>query len=327
MAHISIRSGFSGTVGDTPLIRLQSLSAETGCNILGKAEFLNPGGSVKDRAALYIIRDAEQRGALKPGATVVEGTAGNTGIGLAHICAERGYRCIIVIPDNQSPEKMELLRHARRRSEAGRCQTLCQPRQLPEDRSTARSRAAQCHLGQSIRQRRRSAGPLRDDWARTMARYRRRNRRLRLCNRHWWHARGCGALSERAQWSRANRARGSAGKCALQLGEDGELKAEGSSITEGIGTTRITANLEGTPIDDAVSIDDQTCVTMVYRLLREEGLFLGGSSGINAAAAVQVARDLGPGHTVVTVLADRGGLYSQRLFNPDWLSKKGLSVS
>ena len=327
MAHISVRSGFSGTVGDTPLIRLQSLSAETGCNILGKAEFLNPGGAGKDRAALYIIRDAEQRGALKPGATVVEGTAGNTGIGLAHICAERGYRCIIVIPDNQSPEKMELLRTLGAEVRP----VPAKPYVSPDNYQKIAARLA-AELPNAI-------------WANQFDNVVNRQAHYETTGPELWRdtdgeidafvcATGTGGtLAGAARYLKDRNSRvrivlaDPQGSALYNWVKTGELKAEGSSITEGIGTTRITANLEGTPIDDAVSIDDQTCVTMVYRLLREEGLFLGGSSGINVAAAVQVARDLWAGHTVVTVLADRGGLYSQRLFNPDWLSKKGFSVS
>lgn len=324
---MSIRSGFSGTVGDTPLIRLQSLSAETGCNILGKAEFLNPGGSVKDRAALYIIHDAERRGALRPGDTVVEGTAGNTGIGLAHICAERGYRCIIVIPDNQSPEKMELLRTlgAEVRPVAPK------PYVSPDNYQKIAARLAE-ELPNAI-------------WANQFDNVVNRQAHYETTGPELWRdtdgkidafvcATGTGGtLAGAARYLKERSARvrvvlaDPQGSALYNWVKTGELKAEGSSITEGIGTTRITANLEGTPIDDAVAIDDQTCVTMVYRLLREEGLFVGGSSGINVAAAVQVARELGPGHTVVTILADRGGLYSQRLFNPDWLGKKGLAVS
>jgi len=327
MAHISIRSGFSGTVGDTPLIRLQSLSAETGCNILGKAEFLNPGGSVKDRAALYIIRDAERRGALRPGGTVVEGTAGNTGIGLAHICAERSYRCVIVIPDNQSPEKMDLLRTLGAEVRA----VPAKPYVDPDNYQKIAARLA-AELPNAI-------------WANQFDNVVNRQAHYETTGPELWRdtdgridafvcATGTGGtLAGAARYLKERSARvrivlaDPQGSALYNWVKTGELKAEGSSITEGIGTTRITANLEGTPIDDAVSIDDQTCVTMVYRLLREEGLFLGGSSGINVAAAVQVARDLGPGHTVVTVLADRGGLYSQRLFNLDWLNSKGLSVS
>jgi cysteine synthase A len=323
---MSIRSGFSGTVGDTPLIRLQSLSAETGCNILGKAEFLNPGGSVKDRAALYIIRDAERRGALKPGDTVVEGTAGNTGIGLAHICAERGYRCIIVIPDNQSPEKMELLRTLGAEVRP----VPAKPYVSPDNYQKIAARLA-AELPNAI-------------WANQFDNVVNRHAHYETTGPELWRdtdgridAFTCavGTGGTLAGVSRYLKQCSSSvrivladpkGSALYNWIKTGELKAEGSSITEGIGTTRITANLEGTLIDDAVSIDDQTCVTVVYRLLREEGLFLGGSSGTNVAAAVQVARELGPGHTVVTILADRGGLYSQRLFNPEWLSTKGLLI-
>ncbi len=324
---MNVRSGFGGTVGDTPLIRLQGLSAETGCNILGKAEFLNPGGSVKDRAALYIIRDAEQRGSLKRGGTVVEGTAGNTGIGLAHICAERGYRCVIVIPDNQSPEKMDLLR------------TLgVELRPVPPkpyvDANNYQKIAARlaAELPNAI-------------WANQFDNIVNRQAHYETTGPELWRdtdgridaficATGTGGtLAGVARYlkERSTRVRivlaDPQGSALYNWVKTGELKAEGSSITEGIGTTRVTANLEGTPIDDAVRIDDQTCVTMVHRLLREEGLFIGGSSGINVAAAQQVARELGPGHTVVTVLADRGGLYSQRLFNSAWLSQRGFSLS
>lgn len=324
---MNVRSGFGGTVGDTPLIRLQGLSAETGCNILGKAEFLNPGGSVKDRAALYIIRDAEQRGSLKRGGTVVEGTAGNTGIGLAHICAERGYRCVIVIPDNQSPEKMDLLR------------TLgAELRPVPPkpyvDANNYQKIAARlaAELPNAI-------------WANQFDNIVNRQAHYETTGPELWRdtdgridaficATGTGGtLAGVARYlkERSTRVRivlaDPQGSALYNWVKTGELKAEGSSITEGIGTTRVTANLEGTPIDDAVRIDDQTCVTMVHRLLREEGLFVGGSSGINVGAAQQVARELGPGHTVVTVLADRGGLYSQRLFNSAWLSQRGFSLS
>ncbi len=321
----SIRDGFIGTVGNTPLIRLGRLSEETGCEILGKAEFLNPGGSVKDRAALFIVRDAERRGALKPGGTVVEGTAGNTGIGLAHICAARGYRCVIVIPNNQSPEKMDLLR------------TLgAEVRPVPpkpyvdndNDQKIAGRLAAslpnaiwanqfdnivnrQAHIE--------TTGPeiLRDTDGKVDA---------FVC------ATGTGGtLAGVARYLKQRKPAvkivlaDPQGSALYNWVRTGELKASGSSITEGIGTTRITANLADTPIDDAVTVDDPTCVKMVYRLLREEGLFVGGSTGINVAAAVQVARQMGPGHTIVTLLCDRGTLYQQRLFNAAWLQEKGLA--
>ncbi len=322
---MDIRRGFSGTVGNTPLIRLGKVGAEAGCEVLGKAEFLNPGGSVKDRAALYIIDDAERRGALRAGGTVVEGTAGNTGIGLAHICAERGYRCVIVIPDNQSPEKMDLLRTLGAEVRP----VPPKPYRDPDNYQKIAGRLA-AELPNAI-------------WANQFDNVVNRQAHYETTGPEIWRdtdgkvdafvcATGTGgtlagvarALKERNPNVRIVLA-DPQGSALYNWIKTGELKSEGSSITEGIGTTRVTANLEGTPIDDAVTIDDQSCVAMVYRLLREEGLFVGGSSGINVAAAVAVARQLGPGHTVVTVLADRGGLYAQRLFNSAWLRERGLA--
>ena len=323
---MAIRTGFSGTIGDTPLIRLTGPSDETGCNILAKAEFLNPGGSVKDRAALYIIDAAEKSGALRPGGTVVEGTAGNTGIGLAHICAERGYRCVIVIPDNQSSEKMELLRTL------GAEVRPVPPKPYVDDNNYQKiaSRLA-AELPNAI-------------WANQFDNVVNRQAHFETTGPELWRDTGgridaftCatgtgGTLAGVARYLKERDANvrivlaDPQGSALYNWVKTGELKASGSSITEGIGTTRVTANLEGTPIDDAVTVDDPTCVRMVYRLLREEGFFVGGSSGINVAAAVQVARELGPGHTIVTMLCDRGGLYAQRLFNPAWLKEKGFEV-
>lgn len=319
-----IWDGFSGAIGNTPLLRLGKLSAETGCEILGKAEFLNPGGSVKDRAAQYIIRDAERRGLLRSGGTVVEGTAGNTGIGLAHLCATRGYRCIIVIPENQSPEKMALLRvlGAEVRTVPPR------PYADPENYQKIACRLA-ASLPNAI-------------WANQFDNVANRQAHLETTGPEIWRdtaggvdAFVCstgtgGTLAGVARCLKACNSKvrtvlaDPQGSALFSWVKTGELKAEGTSITEGIGTSRVTANLEGTPIDDAIQIDDRSCVDMVYRLLREEGLFVGGSSGINVAAAVQVARQLGPGHTVVTLLCDRGTLYLERLFNPEWLKDKGL---
>ncbi|HEU0203821.1 MAG TPA: cysteine synthase A [Burkholderiaceae bacterium] len=318
--------GFESTVGNTPLIRLDRLSAETGCEILGKAEFLNPGGSVKDRAALYIIRDAERRGALRPGGTVVEGTAGNTGIGLAHLCAARRYRCIIVIPDNQSPEKMDLLRVLGAEVRP----VPPKPYVDPDNYQKIAGRLA-AELPNAI-------------WANQFDNVANRQAHYETTGPELWRDTGgkidafvCstgtgGTLAGVARYLAEQNPKARIvladpqGSALYNWIKTGELKAEGSSITEGIGTTRVTANLADTPIDDAVMIDDPTCVRMVYRLLREEGLFVGGSTGINVAAAVQVARQLGPGHTIVTVLCDRGGLYMQRLFNPEWLREKQLAV-
>lgn len=323
---MSVLDGFTGAIGNTPLLRLGKLSAETGCEILGKAEFMNPGGSVKDRAARYIIEDAERRGALGPGGTVIEGTAGNTGIGLAHICAARGYRCVIVIPETQSQEKMDLLRV------------------LGADvRPVPAAPYKDANNYQKI------AGRLAQEtenaiWANQFDNLVNRQAHYETTGPEIWRdtdgridafvcATGTGGtlagvarfLKERKPGVKTVLA-DPYGSGLYNFVKSGEIKSEGNSITEGIGSSRVTANLEGTPIDDAVRIDDQTCVTMVYRLLREEGLFVGGSTGINVAAAVQVAREMGPGHTIVTLLCDRGSLYFARLFNSEWLRQRGLHV-
>ena len=324
---MEIRDGIAGAVGNTPLIRLASLSRETGCEILGKAEFLNPGGSVKDRAALWIVRAAEKNGTLKPGGTVVEGTAGNTGIGLAHICAARGYKCVIVIPDNQSEEKMELLRvlgaHVR----------PVPPKPYKDDDNY-----------QKIAGRVAAAMP-NAIWAQQFDNVVNRQAHYESTGPEIWRDTGGkvdafvsavgtgGTLAGTARFLKEKNPNvrivlaDPHGSALYSWKKTGELRAEGSSITEGIGTTRITANLEGTPVDDAERISDEEAVGMVYRLLREEGLFVGGSTGINVAAAVATARKLGPGHTIVTLLCDRGSLYFKRLFNPAWLAEKGLAAA
>jgi cysteine synthase len=321
---MSVNDGFAGSIGNTPLIRLAKLSAETGCEILGKAEFMNPGGSVKDRAARCIIEDAERRGALRPGGTVVEGTAGNTGIGLAHLCAARGYRCVIVIPETQSQEKMDLLRVLG----AEVRQVPAVPYKDPNNYQKIAGRLAQ-EFDNAI-------------WANQFDNLANRQVHYETTGPEIWRdtagtldAFVCstGTGGTLAGVARFMKERNPAVRTVLadpqgsglySFVKTGELKAEGTSITEGIGSSRVTANLEGTPIDDAVRIDDQTCVTMVYRLLREEGLFVGGSTGINVAAAVELAREMGPGHTIVTLLCDRGALYFARLFNPAWLAQRGL---
>ena len=324
MRGMEIRDGFAGTIGNTPLIRLPRLSEETGCEILGKAEFLNPGGSVKDRAALFIIDAAERSGALKPGGTVVEGTAGNTGIGLAHLCAARGYRCIIVIPDNQSQEKMDLLRVLGAEVRP----VPPKPYVDPDNYQKIAGRLAQA-TPNAI-------------WANQFDNVVNRQAHYETTGPEIWRDTGGkldafvsavgtgGTLAGTARYlkERDKNVRivlaDPHGSALYSWVTTGELEAEGSSITEGIGTTRITANFEGTPIDDAVRVGDPEAVTMVYRLLREEGLYVGGSTGINVGAAFQVARKLGPGHTIVTLLCDRGSLYFKRLFNPGWLAEKGL---
>src|SRR5260221_1950230 len=321
---MEIRDGFIGAVGNTPLLRLDKLSREPGCEILGKAEFVNPGGSVKDRAALFIIEDAERKGTLKPGGTVVEGTAGNTGIGLAHICAARGYRCVIVIPDNQSQEKMDLLRVLG-----------AEVRPVPP-------RPYKDHDNYQKIAGRLAAATANAIWANQFDNVVNRQAHYETTGPEIWRDTGGkvdafvsavgtgGTLAGTARFLKEKNPKISIvladphGSALYSWAKSGSLEAEGSSITEGIGTTRITANFEGTPVDDAVRVSDQQAVTHVYRLLREEGLYVGGSTGINVAAAVEAARSLGPGHTVVTLLCDRGSLYFQRLFNPEWLRAKGL---
>jgi cysteine synthase A len=321
---MAIRNGFIGSVGNTPLVRLEKLSAETGCEIRGKAEFLNPGGSVTDRAARYILQDAERRGTLKPGGTVVEGTAGNTGIGLAHICAARGYRCVIVIPETQSQEKMDLLRVLG--AEVRPVPAV--PYKDPNNYQKIAGRLAQ-ELDNAI-------------WANQFDNLVNRQAHYETTGPEIWRDTGgrvdafvcsTGTGGTLAGVARYLKEQNPAVRTVLadphgsglySFVKTGTIQAEGNSITEGIGSTRVTSNLEGTPIDDAIRIDDQTCVTMVYRLLREEGLFVGGSTGINVGAAVQLAREMGPGHTIVTLLCDRGNLYFGRLFNAAWLAEKGL---
>jgi cysteine synthase len=322
---MSIRQGFADAVGNTPLIRLNVLSDATGCEILGKAEFMNPGGSVKDRAARAIIEDAERSGRLQPGYTVVEGTAGNTGIGLAHVCNARGYRCVIVMPDNQAPEKYQIIETLG--AEVLRVKTV--PYSDPNHYQKVAMRLAN-ELPNAI-------------WANQFDNLANRNAHEQSTGPEIWQqtegrldafvaATGTGGtlggVSRYLKSQNPNVRIALAdpqGSSLYHWLRHGELKATGpGSITEGIGIGRVTANLDGSPIDDALHVTDVECVNMVYRLLREEGLFLGSTSGVNVAAAVQLARKLGPGHTIVTVLCDTGAKYQSRLFNRKWLAEKGL---
>ncbi|WP_017296070.1 cysteine synthase A [Geminocystis herdmanii] len=324
---MDIKDGFVGTIGNTPLIRLNSFSEETGCEILGKAEFLNPGGSVKDRAALYIIQEAEKQGLLKPGGTVVEGTAGNTGIGLAHICNAKGYKCVIVIPETQSQEKMDALRTLGAEVRA----VPAVPYKNPNNYVKLSGRIAQ-EMDNAI-------------WANQFDNLANRQAHYETTGKEIWEQTD-GKVSA---WVASTGTGGTfAGvslflkdknpdvKCVLAdpLGsglysyvKTGEIKIEGNSITEGIGNSRITANMEGVTIDDAIQVTDQEAVRVIYQLLRKEGLFMGGSVGINVGAAVALAKQLGPGHTIVTVLCDGGGRYQSRLYNREWLESKGLFIS
>ena len=318
-------NGFVDSVGNTPLIRLKGVSEETGCEILGKAEFMSPSGSVKDRAAKFIVLTAEASGELEPGGTVVEGTAGNTGIGLAHICNARGYRCVIVIPETQSPEKFDLLRTLG--AEVRPVPAV--PYKDPNNYQKIAGRLAS-EMENTI-------------WANQFDNLANREAHIQTTGPEIWRDTD-GKVDAFVSTSGTGGTLGGAsiflksknpkivtvladptGTATWHYIKHGEPKVVGgASISEGIGSTRITANFEGAPIDDAEMIPDQECVDIVYRLLYEEGLFLGGSSGINVAAAIRVANALGPGHTIVTLLCDSGARYQSRLFNPDWLREKGL---
>lgn len=328
---MDIRKGFLETVGNTPMIRLNRLSDETGCEILGKAEFLNPGGSVKDRAALAIIEDAEESGALKPGGTIVEGTAGNTGIGLALVGNAKGYKTIIVIPETQSQEKMDMLR-------------LCGvdlrpvpavPYKNPENYVKVSGRTAdelnEKEPGSAI-------------WANQFDNVANRKGHYKTTGPEIWQqtdgkvdgfvcAVGTGGtlagvgmfLKEQNADVKIGLA-DPMGAALYNYYANGELKSEGSSITEGIGQGRITKNLEGAPVDMPFQVPDDEALPIVYDLIEQEGLVLGGSSGINLAGAVRMAKELGPGHTIVTVLCDFGTRYQSKMFNPTFLKEKGLPV-
>jgi cysteine synthase A len=318
-------------IGNTPLIRLRRASEETGCEILGKAEFLNPGQSVKDRAALFIIQDAIARGALRPGGTIVEGTAGNTGIGLSLVAGALGFKTVIVIPDTQSQEKKDALRLAG----ATLLEVPAVPYRDPNNYVKLSGRLAeQLALTE----------PNGAIWANQFDNVANRQAHIETTGPEIWaqtegridgfvSAVGSGgtlagtgiALKERnpdIQIALAD----PLGAALFSYYTTGELKAEGSSITEGIGQGRITANLEGAPVDRAYQVPDAEALEIVFDLAENEGLCLGGSSGINIAGAMRLARDLGPGHTIVTVLCDYGTRYQSKLFNPSFLREKGLPV-
>ncbi|MCC3431054.1 MAG: cysteine synthase A [Microcoleus sp. PH2017_04_SCI_O_A] len=322
---MDIKNGFVGTIGNTPLIRLNSFSDETGCEILGKAEFLNPGGSVKDRAALYIIKDAEEKGLLKPGGTVVEGTAGNTGIGLAHICNAKGYKCLIVIPDTQSQEKIDALKTLGAEVRTVPAVPYKDPNnyvKLSGRLAAEMENAVWANQFDNLANRQahfETTGP--EIWEQTDGKI-----------DAWVAATGTGGTF--AGVSMFLKLKNPAIKAVLAdpMGsglysyfKTGQIKTEGSSITEGIGTSRVTGNMENVSVDDAIQIDDTEAVRVVYQLLRKEGLFMGGSVGINVGAAVALAKQMGPGHRIVTVLCDGGARYQSRLFDRQWLASKGLS--
>ncbi|MFZ5789224.1 MAG: cysteine synthase A [Pseudomonadota bacterium] len=326
---MDIRRDFIDAVGNTPLIRLRKASALTGCEIYGKAEFLNPGGSVKDRAALAIVQDAVARGELKPGGVIVEGTAGNTGIGLALVGNALGYRTVIVIPDTQSQEKKDMLR-------------LCGAdlREVPA--VPYKDPNNYVHVSGRLAKELAAKEPNGAIWANQFDNTANRMGHYRTTGPEIWRqtdgkvdgfvcAVGTGgtlagvalALKERNPKVVIGLA-DPLGAALYNYYKHGELKAEGSSITEGIGQGRITENLKGVPIDAPFQIPDAEALPIVFDLLKEEGLCLGGSSGINVAGAIRLAKEMGPGHTIVTVLADSGQRYQSKLFNPAFLRSKGL---
>ena len=318
-------------IGRTPLIRLKAASELTGCEIYGKAEFLNPGGSVKDRAALFIIKDAEERGLLKPGGVIVEGTAGNTGIGLALVANARGYRTVIVIPNTQSQEKKEMLRLCG----ADLREVPAVPYANPNNYVKVSGR-----LAEEIAKKE-PAGAI---WANQFDNVANRRAHIETTGPEIWaqtdgkidgfvSAVGTGGtlggtslyLKQKNPKVRIALA-DPMGAALYSYYKTGQLKSEGSSITEGIGQGRITRNLEGIVVDDAFQIPDSEAVPLIFDLLKDEGLFLGGSTGINVAGAIRLARQMGPGHTIVTLLCDGGQRYASKLFNPDFLRSKSLPV-
>ena len=320
---MQIRDGFVGAIGNTPLLRLRGASQATGCNILGKAEFLNPGGSVKDRAALYIILDAEKRGVLEPGGVIVEGTAGNTGIGLALVGNARGYRTVIVMPNTQSQEKKDVLR-------------LCgaELREVPA--VPYKDPNNYVHVSERV------AKEVGGFWANQWDNTANRDAHYRSTGPEIWEqtegrvdgftcAIGTGGtlagvskfLKEKNPRIRTV-ASDPMGAAMYSWFKNKELKSEGSSVTEGIGLGRVTKNVEGAQVDDAYRIPDSEALPYIFDLLKNEGLCLGGSSAINIAGAVRLGKELGPGHTVVTILADSGTRYQSKLFNRAFLQQKGL---
>jgi cysteine synthase A len=328
---MDVRNGFIDSIGNTPLIRLSRLSEQTGCEILGKAEFLNPGGSVKDRAALAIVLDAERRGLLRPGGVIVEGTAGNTGIGLTLVANARGYRCVIVIPETQSQEKKDTLRVFG----AMLHEVPAVPYKNPNNYIHIAQRLAEA-LAQSE-----TEGAI---WAQQFDNVANRQGHMDTTGPEIWRqtdgkvdaficSAGTGgtlagvamALRERKPGVKIGLA-DPPGAALYNYYKSGQLKAEGTSITEGIGQGRITRNLEGLRVDFPFQIPDTETVQTVFDLLQHDGLCLGSSSGINVAGALRLAKELGPGHTIVTMLCDSGMRYQSRLFNPAFLRSKNLPV-
>src|ERR1700754_1312313 len=328
---MQVRDGIIEAIGNTPLIKLERVSAATGCTILGKAEFMNPGQSVKDRAALFIIEGAIRKGALRPGGVIVEGTAGNTGIGLALVGNALGFRTVIVIPETQSQEKKDMLRLCG----AELVEVPAVPYSNPNNYVKVSGRLAE-QLARTE-----TNGAI---WANQFDNVANRQGHIETTGPEIWNQTdgkvdgfscAVGSGGTLAGVAMALKARNENVRIALAdpMGAalysyytTGVLKAEGSSITEGIGQGRITKNLEDAPIDVAYQIRDEEAVQVIFDLLEHEGLCMGGSTGINVAGAIRLAKEMGPGHTIVTILADYGTRYQSKLFNPDFLREKGLPV-
>ena len=322
---MTIRPSVIEAIGNTPLIKLRKASELTGCTILGKAEFMNPGQSVKDRAALFIIRAAEKSGALKPGGTIVEGTAGNTGIGLCVVANALGYKTVIVIPETQSQEKKDAIRQLG----AELVEVPAVPYKNPNNYVKYSGRLAQ------------KMGAV---WANQFDNTANRDAHILTTAPEIWaqtdgkvdgFVSAVGSGGTLAGVSMALKAKNKNIKIALAdpMGaalysyyKTGELKSEGSSITEGIGQGRITANLQGAVVDNAFQISDQEAIPLCFDLLQHEGLCMGGSTGVNVAGAIRLAKEMGPGHTIVTILCDYGTRYASKLFNPAFLRSKDLPV-
>jgi cysteine synthase A len=326
---MTVATSVLDAIGNTPLIRLRHASEITGCEILGKAEFMNPGASVKDRAALYIVRDAERRGLLRPGGRIVEGTAGNTGIGLAMVAQALGYRTTIVIPRTQSQEKKDAIRLLG----AELVEVDALPYSNPDNYVRYSGRLAEeLNAGEP-------AGAV---WANQFDNVANRQAHVETTGPEIWQqtdgkvdgficAVGSGGtlagVAEGLRRVHPGISIGLAdpkGAALFSYYKTGELKSEGSSISEGIGQGRITANLEGLSVDHAFQIDDREMLETIYDLVTHEGLVMGGSTGINVAGAIRLARELGPGHTIVTILCDQGSRYQSKIYNPDFLANLGL---
>ena len=326
---MNLKESFTDMVGNTPLVRSRKASEVTGCNILGKCEFLNPGGSVKDRAARYMLVDAEQRGDIEPGGVVVEGTAGNTGIGLSLVGNDRGYRTVIVIPETQSQEKKDMLR-------------LCRAELHEVPAVPFKNPANYVHEAARLAERLAATEPHGAFYANQWENLSTSEGHFRSTGPEIWEQTGgavdafCCAIGTGGTIAGVGRylkkrkpetviaVTDPLGSCMYNYFKHGELRAEGNSITEGIGQGRITANIGSAPVDTALRVTDEEALPVLFDLLATEGLCLGGSSGINVAGAIKLARELGPGHTIVTILCDSGTRYQSKLYNPEFLRGKGL---